>query len=226
MVPSQPRSLQRGHEQVPWPALLDLITSTLMVFLLVTYLQMALTGEDLEAILARNQQERFLQLFRSEFAGEIGHGVVATERYLDFLQITFSDRVLFASGDHRLQPAGRALLSRCAALFARARDTGYGQIQVEGHTDDRPLHRAQYPMDNWELSTARALSVVEFLSGPGGVPPRSFSASGYGAHRPAASNRTDAGRARNRRIEIRLFFSGSHAAAASRRAGLPRPPSP
>lgn len=203
--------LEKRTMPVPWPAMLDLITSTLMVFMLVTTLQLAFGIDELEAALTRNKQERFLQQFREEFEREIDRKEISVERHLNFIQILFSDKVLFRSGDYRLQSAGRRLLGRCARVFTEAGGSGYEQIQVEGHTDNIPLDRSTYPSNNWELSTARALSVVEFLSGRNPSFTSVLSANGYSHYRPVADNSTQAGRDRNRRIEIRLFFSGTQA---------------
>lgn len=209
--------LAEGDEEINhWPALLDLVTSSLMLFLLLTFLQTSFSAASLEAIEARARQDRFLRSFDSEFASEIAAGTVAVARNVDFLQITFSDRVLFDSGEFRLLPRGRQVLSRCAAVFAGS-GTTFQQIQVEGHTDRRRLARSEYPSNNWELSTARALSVVQFLAAGHGLAPELFSANGYGPYRPVTSNRTASGRARNRRIEIRLFFAGAHHAGESRK---------
>jgi flagellar motor protein MotB len=209
-----------------WPALLDLVTSSLMLFLLLTFLQASFSAESLESVTAHTRQEQFLQLFRPEFAAEIAAGAVTVERTVDLIQITFSDKVLFASGDYRLQPAGSAILARCAHVFGRAGGATFEQIQVEGHTDQQPLQRREYPADNWELSTARALSVVQFLAAGRGLAPELFSANGYGSYRPVAANQTAEGRARNRRIEIRLFFVGTGHSAAIPRRTAPRPASP
>lgn len=214
--------LERPGMPVPWPAMLDLITSTLMVFMLITTLELAFGNDDLEAALTRSRQERFLKEFQQEFSPEIAHQVIRIERHLDFIQIMFSDGVLFRLGDHRLQASGQRLVSRCSRVFARAGASGYEQIQVEGHTDDVPLERSTYPSNNWELSTARALSVVEFLSREEPSFAKVLSANGYSSNRPVASNANQAGRDLNRRIEIRLFFSGTHEHPTGRRDGRSR----
>jgi chemotaxis protein MotB len=214
--------LEKRSIPVPWPAMLDLITSTLMVFMLVTTLQLAFGIDELEAALTRNKQEQFLKQLRGEFTREIERGEIRVERHLNFIQILFSDKVLFRLGDYHLQPAGQRLLGRCAQVFTEAGRSGYEQIQVEGHTDNIPLDRATYPANNWELSTARALSVVEFLSSRNPSFASILSANGYSHHRPVADNATPAGRDRNRRIEIRLFFSGTQARElALQREGRP-----
>jgi chemotaxis protein MotB len=178
-----------------------------MVFLLISFIRTVLDTDQLEALVTRGQQARFLTQFEEEFREEIDQGEIAFERHLSYLQITFSDKVLFASGKHHLEARERRLLDRCARVFAKASSSGYRQIQVEGHTDSQPVHQGADVADNWELSTARALAVVRFLIGTGELPPEVFSANGYADQKPVASNRTLAGRAKNRRIEIRLFFA-------------------
>jgi chemotaxis protein MotB len=74
------------------------------------------------------------------------------------------------------------------------------QIQVEGNTDNRPIHTEEFP-SNWELSAARAASVVHLMTRMG-VNPDRMSAIGYGEHRPAADNDSEAGRAKNRRVTL------------------------
>lgn len=192
---------------VVWPGLVDLVTSAFMVFVLVTFVQTVMNVDELEALITRQQQLEFLELFEEEFSEQLARRVISVERHLNFLQITFTDHVLFDSGQDRLQPRGRAMLERCARLLRRASESGYRQIQVEGHTDSAPVRRTDYPANNWELSTARAISVVRYLTRSGGLPPEVFSANGYADQRPVADNATAAGRARNRRIEIRLFFA-------------------
>ncbi len=73
-------------------------------------------------------------------------------------------------------------------------------IIAEGHTDNVPIHTQQY-QSNWELSSARAFSVIYFFINKG-IPPERLVAHGFGEYRPASSNEDDAGRAKNRRIEI------------------------
>jgi flagellar motor protein MotB len=191
-----------------WPGLIDLVTSALIVFLFSTFLQTHLNLASVEAAKTHARQERFLNLFRTEFVRQIEDKTVETNRTLDFLQITFSDRVLFDSGDYHLKAEGEEILARCAKVLVEAGESGFEQIQVEGHTDDARIWRLGYPANNWELSAARAISVVQFLSRGRGLPAGVFSANGYASFRPVASNDSDSGRARNRRIEIRVFFAG------------------
>lgn len=201
-------SRSRRAEVNFWPGLLDLVTSVLMVFLLISLLQ-TLSIDDLEVIVARLKQSHFLNLFNQRFATEVEQQIVKADPHLSFVQITFSDRVLFLSGEYQLQPEGRTLLSRLASLLEEAGETGFEQIQVEGHTDNRDLNRREYPRNNWELASARAIDVALFLREESASVGDVFSANGYADNRPIADNETVEGRAQNRRIEIRLFFSGA-----------------
>lgn len=189
-----------------WPGLLDLVTSVLMVFILTGYVQTILSFEDFDTLLTRQKQDRFIELFRKFMSEELDEQKISIARHLDFLQITFSDGVLFETLDYHLKPEGEVLLTRCADVLLRASSTGFHQIQVEGHTDNTEFSSPSYPKNNWELSTARALSVVDHLI-VSGLPDCAFSANGYAEYRPVETNETKEGRALNRRIELRLFFT-------------------
>jgi chemotaxis protein MotB len=108
-----------------------------------------------------------------------------------------SDKVLFAPGSAKVQPAGSQILAVVAGGVANVPNG----IAVEGHTDSRPIHTSAYP-SNWELSTARATTVLRELVEVRGLPAARVSASGYGDTRPIADNATPQGRAQNRRVEL------------------------
>src|SRR4051794_6690292 len=110
-----------------------------------------------------------------------------------------SDKVLFDLGSADLRPDGRKVLD----IVARSIAGMPNMISVEGHTDNRPIS-GRYP-SNWELSTGRASTVVRTISGKYGIKANRISASGYADQRPIKSNSTEAGRARNRRVEIVLI---------------------
>jgi chemotaxis protein MotB len=110
-----------------------------------------------------------------------------------------SDKVLFEPGSASLRSDGAGGLDGGARMIAKMPN----RIAVEGHTDNRPISSGQYP-SNWELSTGRASTVVRYLSGRYGIKSRRLSASGYADQHPAATNSTDEGRQRNRRVEIVL----------------------
>lgn len=114
------------------------------------------------------------------------------------VNLRVKDNILFSSGDATLSPSGQSLIDRLAERLK----SGSYPISVQGHTDDRPIHTTQYP-SNWELSAARAASVVQQLIAQG-VQPDRLSAVGYADTRPIASNTTSAGRAENRRVDLEL----------------------
>jgi chemotaxis protein MotB len=106
------------------------------------------------------------------------------------------DPVLFASGEAILGEEVYPLLDSIIRIAERDRLA----IQVEGHTDDVPIHTQKYP-SNWELSTMRAVNILRYFQS-NGIPATRLSAVGFAEHRPAAGNDTPEGRQKNRRIEI------------------------
>ena len=111
--------------------------------------------------------------------------------------INLPDNVLFNSGSANLNPEGKQAITQVGEVLSQFSDR---RFQIEGHTDNVPIKSARYP-SNWELSTARALSVVHLLTEIG-VKPENISAAGFGEYRPRADNETDEGKQLNRRIEI------------------------
>jgi flagellar motor protein MotB len=186
--------------------MVDLLTSVLMIFLLIYFIQTTLGQDDVEAQLIRQSQDRFATIFHQEFAKEIADKTVSIEQGLNLIQITFSDKILFPTRQYELQPTGKEVLRRCGVIFNESAQPGFKQIQVEGHTDNREFKSFVYPHDNWELSTGRAISVVKFLI-DNGLKESLLSANGYAANRPKDPRDTEEALGRNRRIEIRIVFS-------------------
>lgn len=114
------------------------------------------------------------------------------------VRIRLNASVLFASANADLTKPAVTLLTPIAKYLAEL-PAGY-LITVEGYTDNRPIATARFP-SNWQLSTARAVSVVELFRKQG-VPGTALSAEGFSKYRPIASNATSSGRTRNRRVEI------------------------
>ncbi len=112
------------------------------------------------------------------------------------LVLRLSDNLLFDSGNDALEPRAARVVSR---LARELRDRPV-DIRVEGHTDDRPIKNARH-RSNWDLSTARATTIVARFAAEGIAAPR-LSAAGYGEFHPLASNATDEGRKQNRRVDI------------------------
>ena len=113
--------------------------------------------------------------------------------------IALESDVLFDSGKTSLKPAGQTALAKVAQVLAGIADRKY---QVAGHTDNVPIRTAKFP-SNWDLSTARAVEVVNFLIA-NGLKPQQVSAAGFGEFDPVVANDTPDHQAQNRRIEIVL----------------------
>lgn len=112
------------------------------------------------------------------------------------VQITMNDAALFHTGQAVLVPAAKKTIAGFVPFFKKLPN----DIVVEGYTDNQPIHTSVYP-SNWELSAARAMSVVHFLSSAG-VKPARLSGTGYGQYNNVAPNDTAAHRQLNRRVNI------------------------
>ncbi len=139
-----------------------------------------------------------------QMKAEIDKGEVRLTQSGGRLQVDMVDKILFDSGKAEVSEHGGEVLMKIGGVLAKVDDK---QIQVSGHTDDAPIVdkelQAKFP-SNWELSAARAVNVVRFLSEKAKVPGKRLLAAGYGQFHPIATNANHEGRARNRRIEILL----------------------
>jgi chemotaxis protein MotB len=144
---------------------------------------------------------------QAQMKDEIARGDIRLTESGGRLRVDLVDKILFESGEATISKRGEGVLARVGAVLASINNgTDDKTIQVSGHTDNLPLGEkltTQFPT-NWELSAARAVTVVRFLVEKASVPPQRLVASGYGEWSPVASNKTPSGRARNRRIEILL----------------------
>lgn len=116
------------------------------------------------------------------------------------VRLIISDPVLFESGRALIKTDFAQILRGLSKVIGKRE---FSDIKVEGHTDNLPISTNEYP-SNWELSAARALSVVKYMAFEAGMDPAKLSAVGYGEYRPRASNDTPEGRGQNRRVEIFL----------------------
>lgn len=123
-----------------------------------------------------------------------------------------SDGLLFERGGSGLRSHSNALLHR----VGRALKPLPNAIQVEGHTCDLPIHTTQFP-SNWELSTARAGTILRFLTEEAGLPTVRLAAAGYAETRPLVANDSEAHRARNRRVDIVILKSDAQREADFKR---------
>ena len=124
------------------------------------------------------------------------------------LVIRVVDQVLFDSGKAKLHKGAEDVLAKVARILRE--EVPDQPIGVEGHTDNQPIAKSGWK-DNWELSLARARSVLTTLVAHG-VAPNRIAATGYGEYRPISSNDTAKGRAKNRRVEIVVWPQGTSVA--------------
>lgn len=111
--------------------------------------------------------------------------------------ISLRELGFFNSGQADLLPGAGDKIVRIAKVLSRP---GL-EIRINGHSDNQPIHNAQFA-SNWELSTARAMSVLRLLVSEGGFDPTRISAAGFGEYRPAGDNSTAEGRKMNRRVDL------------------------
>jgi chemotaxis protein MotB len=126
----------------------------------------------------------------------IEEGVVDVEVDPRGLVLSIREAGSFGTGSADLSEVARRLLADVAESLGEIGNF----VRIEGHTDDVPIHTSRFA-SNWELSTARATAVVEFLLGTG-IPPQRLSAAGYAEFHPRVPNDSDGNRARNRRIDM------------------------
>lgn len=166
---------------------------------------------DLEAERARRLEDEAQQLerYRSEFFGQMRELLSGREGVrIVGDRFVFSSEVLFETASADLALEGRAQIAGVAGILSEvARDIPDSIdwiLRVDGHTDARALAPGGRYANNWELSQARALSVVLFLTEELGFPPDRLVAAGFGEHRPVASGDSPLALAANRRIELKL----------------------
>lgn len=114
--------------------------------------------------------------------------------------ISLKDKAFFSRGSARLLPPALPVLDKLAKLLL---ESGM-YLRVEGHTDDHPVHSKQF-VSNWDLSAARAVSVVQYFADEYAYPPETMAVAGYASGRPVVSNETEEGRQTNRRVDIVLL---------------------
>lgn len=130
---------------------------------------------------------------------EIADKDVQVKMAKDNLVITFVAEVLFDSGKADLKPASLEMIDKVTQVLTdTVPDLSVG---IEGHTDNQPIKYSGWK-SNWELSVARALSVVHYMQDEKGINPERLAAIGHGEYKPLVSNDTKEGRQKNRRVEV------------------------
>lgn len=203
-----------------WLIIFADITTNLMLFFLMLFSMTRMSDSERQMAIAgvqgalkteggrMDEGERLAKKIREENAsrglketiasGEIA-GVSAFSESKDTIKVTLNPNAFFSTGSAELSPSARGALH---GLSVPLKEFPQGTaIVIEGHTDNVPVHGGG---SNWELSIARAVSVIDFFTSLG-VPAERFVAGGYGEYHPAFPNDTEEGRAKNRRIEITIL---------------------
>jgi flagellar motor protein MotB len=187
---SDPRVCMIGHPAPAWLVNYADLMTELVCFFIVLYALSAALNKDVQK--AKKDVEEAMKKDK-----------VATEVKVtkDGMQITLEENgenVFFESGSAELSPRMDEILSKITPVLRKLAKDGH-DVVVEGHTDDVPIHNGQFS-SNWELSTARATSVVQHMIKSQGMPPQHMAAIGYGQFHPLVPNDTDEHRAKNRRV--------------------------
>lgn len=135
-------------------------------------------------------------VMENNLAGDIEMQVTA-----QYVQLTMKGSLLFNSGSAELKEESKPVLNKVGLILERY---AAGTIEIEGHTDNVPMSSKRYANNN-ELSAARALSVFDYMLEKTNLDPARIKTSGRGEYVPIADNSTDEGRAKNRRVEIRIY---------------------
>ncbi|MGE8280938.1 MAG: OmpA family protein [Stenotrophomonas sp.] len=185
-----------------WAAFGDLMSVLLGAFVLILAsvigIQLLLHNRLDQEVKQRQEQTAKLKTLEQALAAPLAAGRVTVING----RIGISGSVLFALNSDQLQPEGRELLQSLAAPLRDYLGTREEILMVSGFTDNQPVRVVNGRFaDNWELSAARALTVTRTLIADG-VPAQSVFAAAFGAEQPVSSNDDEAGRAKNRRVEI------------------------
>ncbi len=202
-----PFSNSENQEVEVWPAFTDLMLSTLLIFIFLVAGQLLTTSESIKWKIISVKQAQMEDGFKSNrlLSRYIEMNQLRIEVSGSLQKFTFSDELLFSSGEAELLEKGMIVLSEVGKSL-NASHLLYERVDVQGHTDSIPIHNRKFH-DNWELSTERALSVVRYLKDNFSIDPEKLSGSGFAEFRSIASNATEEGRKKNRRIEIVLEYS-------------------
>jgi chemotaxis protein MotB len=212
-------SRHRTEENPLWLIVLSDIMTNLMLFFLILYVfslrpdseahASFLDGFDRTRPEAQKEKkaETVLQKFKERDAARTLREELEKAGLKDLAEVQMTDKlirvnisapILFRSGEAGLEPDSLRVLGVLGRLLGKLKEN---EIIIEGHTDSVPVKSGNY-RTNWALSAARADSVVEYLASGFGIPQEKLISAAYGENRPAVSNDTPEGRARNRRIEV------------------------
>jgi len=170
-----------------------------------------------------------LKLLSKALEAQIASGKVEVHLESRGLVISLKEAIIFPSGSNVLELGGLPIVEKIAAILR----TVPNPVHLEGHTDSIPIHTARF-QNNWELSSARAVSLLEVLESKFQIPTKRMAVVGYAETIPIADNETPEGRAKNRRVDVIILSQiglqatpkATSAGAAKEGAGGRSPPKP
>jgi len=178
-----------GNAAPPWmSSMSDVITQVLCFFVMLFSFSIFKQQQQLEHV--KKDIDEVIKKEKLE-------GVSTTIDPEKGLIVSMKEKILFETGKADLDDTAKHVLDMLLPVLLKYPN----DIIVEGHTDNVPIHNVQFP-SNWELSTARAVTVVRYFVEVKNAPPKKFSACGYSEYYPVADNSTEEGRARNRRVDL------------------------
>ena len=149
------------------------------------------------------QNEQLAEKIEEAIAEQNLSGDIDVDFTSQYVELTLNGALLFDSGKAELKQEALPLMEKVGVILQKYADS---TIEVEGHTDNVPIHTAKFANNN-ELSSARALSVFDYLAENTNLNPANIKHSGRGEYNPVADNSTPEGRAKNRRVEIKIYNS-------------------
>jgi len=203
--------IRRGRSPIWLTIYSDLMTNLMLFFLMLfgtsrmatevqktIYKSMRVQFNREEEIFAKKEEDAIKKMLSYVEERRL-RGFATVKVSEQMVKIMLANPVLFGLGESELKPSAIAVLRQVARLLEDIPNA----VLVEGHTDDRPITGGKF-RSNWELSTARAFSVIRYFIEQENIPPDRLSAVGYGEYRPLYPNDTEENRAMNRRIEINI----------------------
>lgn len=145
--------------------------------------------------------EKLAEMIEESLSEQNMNGDIAVDFTSQYVELTLNGALLFDSGKATLKSDSDVLMEKVSVLLQKYAE---GTIEVEGHTDNVPIHTSQFKSNN-ELSSARALTVFEYLVDNTNLDPARIKHSGRGEYIPVADNSTVEGRTKNRRVEIKIY---------------------
>jgi len=165
-----------------------------------------------------DELSRSKSMLEEKLAREIKDKQIKLQMMEKGLVITVVGDLLFDSGKAKIKTDAYPLLNKISSVLKS--NMAQFNVGIEGHTDNVPIKVSGWK-SNWELSSARALSVLHYLVNDQGISPERLSAIGYGEYQPVASNETKDGRLQNRRVEIVILPNITKVKGGSRRPSQP-----